>query len=255
MRAAIAPLPRHACDGERIQRHEREVGSVLQRGRAPNNFVAQTAGKVDQLQAMRGALTAKVTSPLTCLSGDGSTSVLANTASFSPAREPILTFLRLKALAFIGRDLRSFRFLLPILLLTPGLAQAQTAPPPSADRQEHERNEQLQELLRSRRDLQQSLLKMQQSAQQKLDEFDARITALEANRGVPPSKDQPPQGGDAKGWTAVLAPPEQSATYAQSAELAPPEQSATDAQSSEQYEGGDYVRRRLCKRRQRGFLL
>ena len=241
MRAAIAPLPRHACDGERIQSHEREVGSVLQRGLAPNNFVAQTAGKVDQLQAMRNleALTAKVTSPLTCLSGDGSTSVLANTA-FS-TREPILTFLRLKALAFIVRDLRSFRFLLPFLLLTPGLAQAQTAPPPSADRQEHERNEQLQELLRSRRDLQQSLLKMQQSAQQKLDEFDARITALEANRGVPPSKDQPPQGGDAKGWTAVLAPPEQSATYAQSAELASPEQSATDAQSSEQYVSGYYV--------------
>ena len=54
------------------------------------------------------------TSPLNSLSGDGSTSS-ANTASFSPFREQILTFFRLQALAFIVRDLRSFRFLLPSL--------------------------------------------------------------------------------------------------------------------------------------------
>ena len=50
------------------------------------------------------------TSPLNSLSGDGSTSS-ANTASFSPFREQILTFFRLQALAFIVRDLRSFRLL------------------------------------------------------------------------------------------------------------------------------------------------
>ena len=62
----------------------------------------------------------KETSPLNSLSGDGSKSS-ANTASFSP-REQILTFFRLQVLAFIVRDLRSFRLLLPILLLTPGVA-------------------------------------------------------------------------------------------------------------------------------------
>ena len=51
----------------------------------------------------------KETSPLNSLSGDGSKSS-ANTASFSP-REQILTFFRLQALAFIVRDLRSFRLL------------------------------------------------------------------------------------------------------------------------------------------------
>jgi hypothetical protein len=41
----------------------------------------------------------------------------------------------------------SFRFLLPILLLAPGMAQAQTTEQPSADIQQRERIEkQLQEL-------------------------------------------------------------------------------------------------------------
>ena len=91
----------------------------------------------------------KETSPLNCVSGEGSTSVLANTASFSPPRELILTLPRLKALRLKALTW----FLLPILLLTPGLAQAQTAPPPSADIQ-RERVEQLQELLRTKKDLQ-----------------------------------------------------------------------------------------------------
>ena len=102
------------------------------------------------------------------------------------------------------RDLRSFRFLLPILLLTPGLAQAQTAPPPSADIQ-RERVEQLQELLRTKKDLQAS----QQAMQQQLAEFDARIAALEASLGVTPSQDEQPQGNsDATASTAAVASPD-----------------------------------------------
>src|SRR3954465_4816111 len=88
----------------------------------------------------------KETSPLNCLLGDGSISLSANPA-FSPTRAQILRLLRVKALALIVRHLHSFRFLVPILLLAPGLAQAQTAPPPSADIQ-RERVGQLQELLR-----------------------------------------------------------------------------------------------------------
>ena len=129
----------------------------------------------------------KETSPLNCLSGDGSTSS-ANTASFSPPRELILTRLQalgLKALA---------RCLLPILLLTPGLAQAQTAPPPSADIQ-RERVEQLKELLRTKKEM-----------QHQLDEFDARIAALEASLGITPSQDERPQGeSDATAATAAVS--------------------------------------------------
>ena len=50
------------------------------------------------------------------------------------------------------RKLITFRLILPILLLAPGLAQAQTAPPPSSDIQ-REPVEQLQELLRTKKDL------------------------------------------------------------------------------------------------------
>ena len=50
------------------------------------------------------------------------------------------------------RTLISFRLVLPILLLAPHIAQAQTAPPPSADIQ-RERVEQLQELLRTKQPL------------------------------------------------------------------------------------------------------
>src|SRR4051794_17721301 len=89
----------------------------------------------------RARLSRKETSPFISVSGDASTSVLANTAPFSPARE-LLTLLRFKALAFIVRDLRSFKFLLPILLLTPSLAQAQTTQAPSPDIQ-RQRIEQL----------------------------------------------------------------------------------------------------------------
>ena len=82
----------------------------------------------------------------------------------------------------------SFRFLLPILLLAPGMAQAQTATQqPSADIQQRERIEkQLQEL----RDQQQALLN---SMQQQVADFNARIAAMEAELGVTPSKDQPAQ--------------------------------------------------------------
>ena len=146
------------------------------------------------------------TSPLNCLSGDGSASVSAN-AAFSATRAQILRLLRVKALASIVRDLRSFRLVLPILLLAPGLAQAQTAPPPSADIQ-RERVEQLQELLRTKKDLQAS----QQAMQQQLAEFDARIAALEASLGVTPSQDEQPQGNsDATALllsTAAVASPD-----------------------------------------------
>jgi len=89
------------------------------------------------------------------------------------------------------RDL--LRFLLPILLLAPGVAQAQTATPqPSADVEQRERIEkQLKEL----RDQQQALLN---SMQKQVTDFNARIAAMEAELGVTPSKDQPAQA-DATG--------------------------------------------------------
>ena len=89
----------------------------------------------------------------------------------------------------------SFRFLLPVLLLAPGVAQAQTTDQqpsadiqqPSADVQQRERIEkQLQEL----RDQQQALLN---SMQKQVADFNARIAAMEAELGVTPSKDQPAQ--------------------------------------------------------------
>ncbi len=59
MRATIATLPRRAGDGERIPSDEREGGSVqnIQRGLPPHNLDAQTASKVDQLQASVRTLT------------------------------------------------------------------------------------------------------------------------------------------------------------------------------------------------------
>ena len=99
------------------------------------------------------------------------------------------------------RKLISFSLVLPILLLTPGLAQAQTAPPPSADIQ-RERVEQLKELVRTKKDLQAS----QQAMQQQLAEFDARIAALEASLGITPSQDERPQGeSDAIAATAAAS--------------------------------------------------
>ena len=81
--------------------------------------------------------------------------------------------------------------------------QAQTAPPPSADIQ-RERVEQLQELLRTKK----ALLTTQQTMQQQLAEFDARIAALEASLGVTPPPNKPAQGNsDATVSTAVLASP------------------------------------------------
>ena len=140
------------------------------------------------VRAVARLLPRKETSPLISVSGDVSTSVLDNTAPFSPRRE-LLSLSRLKA---VVRDLRSFKFLLPILLLTPSLAQAQSAQAPSPDIQ-RQRIEQLQELIRTKKNLQESLLKMQQTTQQQLDEFDARIAALEASLGVTPSQDKPAQ--------------------------------------------------------------
>ena len=174
----------------------------------------------------------KETSLLNPVSGDGSTSA-ANTASFSP-REHILTFFRLKALAVL-RDLRSFRFLLPILLLTPEVAQAQTAPPPSGEIQ-RERVEQLQELLRTKKDLQAS----QQAMQQQLAEFDARIAALEASLGVTPSQDEQPQANsDATASTAAVASPD-GMVYAKTSDPGPYEPGAPGGMG---YKGSPMLRK------------
>ena len=119
------------------------------------------------------------------------------------------------------RKLISFRLVLPILLLAPGLAQAQTAPPPSSDIQ-RERVEQLQELLRTKKDLQAS----QQAMQQQLAEFDARIAALEASLGVTPSQDEQPQGNsDATASTAAVASPD-GMVYAKTSDPGPYEPGA-----------------------------
>ena len=119
------------------------------------------------------------------------------------------------------RTLISFRLILPILLLTPHMAQAQTAPPPSSDIQ-RERVEQLQELLRTKKDLQAS----QQAMQQQLAEFDARIAALEASLGVTPSQDDQPQANsDATASTAAPASPD-GMVYAKTSDPGPYEPSA-----------------------------
>ena len=186
------------------------------------------------LRALAHLSPCKERSPLISVSGDVSTSVLANTTPFSARK--LLTRLRLKALAFIVRDLRLFKFLLPILVLTPGLAQAQTAQAPSPDIQ-RQRIEQLQELIRTKKDLQESLLKMQQTTQQQLAEFDARIAALEASLGVTPSQDKPAQANpDA---VAVIPPKDKPAqgnpdTSVSTAALASPGGTVYD-KSSESY--------------------
>src|SRR4029079_17046979 len=81
----------------------------------------------------------------------------------------------------------SLRFVLPILLLAPGMALAQTTEQPSADIQQRERVEQQ---LKELRDQQQALLN---SMQKQVSEFNARIAAMEAELGVAPPKDQPAQ--------------------------------------------------------------
>src|SRR6185503_4441678 len=92
----------------------------------------------------------------------------------------------------------SFRFLLPILLLAPGMAQAQTTEQPSADTQQREHIEkQLKEL----RDQQQALLN---SMQKQVADFNARIAAMEAELGVTPPKDQPAQADSGAESSAPL---------------------------------------------------
>ena len=95
--------------------------------------------------------------------------------------------------------LRSFKFLLPMLLLAPGVAQAQTATQqPSADVEQRERIEkQLKEL----RDQQQALLN---SMQKQVTDFNARIAAMEAELGVTPSKDQAAQANSGAESSAPL---------------------------------------------------
>jgi hypothetical protein len=118
------------------------------------------------------------TSSLKYLSADPST-LLTKAAFFSPPRELALTLVRLRA------QLKGLaRFVLPILLLAPGMAQAQTTEQPSADIQQRERIEQQ---LKELRDQQQALLN---SMQQQVAEFNARIAAMEAELGVTPPKDQ-----------------------------------------------------------------
>ena len=77
--------------------------------------------------------------------------------------------------------------MLPILLLAPGMALAQTTEQPTADIQQRDRVEQQ---LKELRDQQQALLN---SMQQQVSEFNARIAAMEAELGVTPSKDQAAQ--------------------------------------------------------------
>jgi hypothetical protein len=98
-----------------------------------------------------------------------------------------------------------FRFLAPVLLLAPGIANAQAAATTAADVQQRERvQQQLQELLRSRQDL----LTMQQSMQKQMADFDARIAALEAELGMTPPKNEivrlapPPAAEEDSGATA-----------------------------------------------------
>src|SRR6185312_6325351 len=81
----------------------------------------------------------------------------------------------------------SFRFVLPILLLAPGMALAQTMEQPSADIQQRERIEQQ---LKELRDQQQALLN---AMQKQVSDFNARIAAMEAELGVTPPKDQSAQ--------------------------------------------------------------
>lgn len=86
------------------------------------------------------------------------------------------------------------RLLLPVLLLAPGIAQAQAAPGSPGDVQPREEIErQLQALARSR----QELSTMQQNLQKQITDFDTRIGALEAKLGVAPAKDAVTRANDA----------------------------------------------------------
>ena len=141
----------------------------------------------------------------------------------------------------LALPLKALAWFLLLLLLTPGLAQAQTAPPPSADIQ-RERVEQLQELLRTKKDLQAS----QQAMQQQMAEFDARIAALEASLGVTPSQDEQPQGNsDATASTAAVASPD-GMVYAKTSDPGPYEPGAPGGMGSkrgpnaEQFAGFPY---------------
>ena len=81
----------------------------------------------------------------------------------------------------------SFRFVLPILLLAPGMAQAQTTEQPSADIQQREHIEQQ---LKELRDQQQALLN---SMQKQVADFNARIAAMEAELASLHRKINPPR--------------------------------------------------------------
>ena len=88
--------------------------------------------------------------------------------------------------------------MLPILLLAPGMALAQTTEQPTADIQQRDRVEQQ---LKELRDQQQALLN---SMQQQVSEFNARIAAMEAELGVTPSKDQAAQANSGAESSAPL---------------------------------------------------
>lgn len=84
-----------------------------------------------------------------------------------------------EGLRIAGRPGLGMIAVLPFLLFTPGLAQAQTAPQPSKDAQQQERIErQLRELQSLKKDL-----------QRQLGDFDARIRALETELGAPLPKE------------------------------------------------------------------
>ena len=132
----------------------------------------------------------------------------------------IVSFSRARALIFFFRCSLLVVLMASSLLMAPGLARAQTTQP-SADIQRG-RVEQLQELLRTKKDLQAS----QQAMQQQLAEFDARIAALEASLGVTPSQDEQPQGNsDAPASTAAVASPD-GMVYAKTSDPGPYEPGA-----------------------------
>jgi hypothetical protein len=111
--------------------------------------------------------------------------------------------------------LRGLLRLLPLaLLLTPGVAHAQTAQQPSSEMQQRARIEQqLEELLRLRQELQQN----QEKLQQQLEDFDTRIDTLQTELGAVPSQPQPAEA--APPITPSVAAP---ATPAQPAPTEPP---------------------------------
>ena len=113
----------------------------------------------------------------------------------------------------------SFKFVLPILLLAPGMAQAQTTEQPSADIQQRERIEQQ---LKELRDQQQALLN---SMQQQVADFNARIAAMEAELGVTPSKDQAAQADSGAEGAALPASAQDAPAQTNTDATAPPRRS------------------------------